>query len=66
MAVQLICYASKGRLDKVEACVDRGVHVDATNFAEETALYHAALSGRRNCVEFLLKLGANPNRCESR
>ena len=62
MSVQLVYYASKGSIDKIKQCLNKGVHVDAANCAGEAALFHASLADRRRCVKFLLRLGANPNR----
>ena len=62
MAFHLIRYAGEGELKKLEKWIDHGVHINASNVRNETALFISSMNGHFKCVEFLLSRGADPNR----
>lgn len=61
MAVNLINYAFKGNLRKLQP-EENGVVVDACESSGNSALYYAVCRDRRKCVKCLLERGADPNR----
>ncbi|XP_046860086.1 uncharacterized protein LOC124453329 isoform X2 [Xenia sp. Carnegie-2017] len=61
MAFHLLHWASKGNVKKIEKLVDYGVHINASNIKNETALFISSMNGHAKCVEYLLNKGADPN-----
>jgi len=57
--IQISAY--KGDLAKVRSFVEQGIDVDSRDSEGRTALYYAAIQGKRDVVEFLLSRGANVN-----
>ena len=53
--------AKGGNVASMNAFLDQGAQVNATNGSGETALHAAAALGRANAVNLLLQKGANPN-----
>ena len=53
--------ALSGSVELVSLLVQSGVHVDATNNCDATALHLAARGGAPDCVEVLLSAGASVN-----
>ncbi len=52
--------ARVGHLEVVEALLDNGTEVDATDRDEKTALIHAATAGNEDIARYLLQKGADP------
>jgi ankyrin repeat protein len=57
--IQISAY--QGDLAKVRSFVEQGIDVDSRDSEGRTALYYAAMQGKRDLVEFLLSRGANVN-----
>lgn len=59
----LFCFqvaAFEGHDDVIDVLLNAGIDVDAVTDDGRTALYQSALRGHAECVELLLKNGANP------
>ena len=57
---KLFTYTEKCALQYVHGCLERGVHVNATNEYGQTPLYMATWHGDLALVELLLEYGASP------
>ncbi len=53
--------ASTGKLQKVEALIDKGLDVNKRDLSGGTALIHASLGGHTEVVRLLLRHGAKVN-----
>ncbi len=53
--------ASTGKLQKVEALIDKGLDVNKRDLSGSTALIHASLGGYTDVVKLLLRHGARVN-----
>lgn len=53
--------ATAGHAECVQAILEAGARVDATDSHGNSALLHAAYTGQTECCQLLLNAGANPN-----
>ncbi len=59
---KVILYASRGRYDKMVSALEKEeASVNSTDKYLRSALFYAALNGRKKCLKELLRRGADPN-----
>lgn len=60
-SVKVVKYARRGQWRDLVRTLDKGASVNATDEKRRSALFLAALNGKKKCVKELLKRGADPN-----
>lgn len=59
---KVVKYAKKGQYEKLVSALEKnGDLVNSTDHHKQSALFHAALNGHKDCLKELLKRGADPN-----
>ncbi len=59
---EFLAAAAKGDLDALQASLNKGVNIDATNRQGRTAIVIASLNKHYECVSFLISAGADINK----
>ena len=58
---KVVKYASRGQWRDLVRELDKGASVNATDGKRRSALFLAALNGKKKCLKELLRRGADPN-----
>ena len=57
--------AKKGRLEELKGYIERGAPVDCTPYGSQTPCYIAAFYGKVDCLDYVIKKGADVNRTDN-